>query len=710
MRFLILPGEDGNPLRQLIKSGFLGDLRPLSKHLAELQILAVKRHFAVREAIAVTDGNPSDLLKKTQSYKTAPHLTFAPSIAAIPRASSTLAVAALADVDSLFWFDSMPQLSRLGLVAPCFFLSADGSPVVAFLHEYDLADLPDFCRSLRDVYRHLQRGRKRPAEYPVSCYYRRLRSVGDLLTVTKEMLDGTAFAPSCRSTRGVYYDVAAPTGSYVAVPPVYFGVGAQIETGAVVGPYAVIGDDSVISEGARVENAWTGDGVYLSRDCVVRDSAIGEDASLRLGAAVIGGSALGSSGVLGEGSLAAYSALLPSFSVVGGDCTVNRGDGDGADVFAMLYREDVPATPELVTLLGGAAGAYCPRELCVLDDGTARSAALKAAFVSGALCAGAFVTDAGSAVRGQLPQFALRLRQRLYAFISDGSAPPIQFFDADGRPLGKRETAVLCSSPKKSRPDSAATCADVRSDLQEQYLADLFKWMKSLVYGHAFRVVCDAPLLAPAVKLLNGFSEKGADREETVFVINRDGTRLTAKFGGRTYRHATLLASAALYELRHKKRLTLPWNAPSFLAEFAATQGESNTAPCTGFPSHDCLWTADACYLLVKLLETEDTTGKTVAELADDVPQFYLSENALDVDVEVGRLASAAGTRGADFTASDGVLEFRSAAGKARLFPYSDGLRLHVISEAVNAEAAAELIAEIQEIIAAATLDNPFKA
>ena len=268
---------------------------------------------------------------------------------------------------------------------------------------------------------------------------------------------------------------------------------------------------------------------------------------------------------------------------------------------------------------------------------------------------------------------------------------------------------MLCSSPQYPRSEGAGQSA-VRSDLQEQYLADLFKWMKSLVYGHAFRVVCDAPLLAPAVKLLNGFSEKGADREAVVFVINRDGTRLTAQFGGRTYRHATLLAAAALYELRHKKRLTLPWNAPSFLAEYAATQGESDAVPTTGFPSHDCLWTADACYLVVKLLETEDATGKSVAELCDDVPQFYLSEQSLDVDVEVGRLASAAGTRGADFTASDGVLEFRSAAGKARLYPYSDGLRLHVISEAVNAEAAAELAAEIDEIIAAAALDNPTKS
>ncbi|MBQ3889414.1 MAG: hypothetical protein II738_06685, partial [Clostridia bacterium] len=261
MRFLMLPGEDGNPLRQLIKSEFLGDLRPVSRHLAELQILAVKRHFAVREAIAVTDGNPSDLLRKTQSYKTLPHLTFAPSLSALPRSGAPLAVAGLADGDSLFWFDSMPHLSRLGLVAPCFYMGADGSPVIAFLHEYDLADLPDSCRSLADVYRCLKRGRKRPAEVPVSCYYRRLRSVGDLLAAVKEMLDGTAFAPSCRSTRGVFYDVAAPSGSYVAVPPVYFGVGAQIETGAVVGPYAVIGDDSVISEGARVENAWIGDGV-----------------------------------------------------------------------------------------------------------------------------------------------------------------------------------------------------------------------------------------------------------------------------------------------------------------------------------------------------------------------------------------------------------------------------------------------------------------
>ena len=101
----------------------------------------------------------------------------------------------------------------------------------------------------------------------------------------------------------------APAG---VIQPCFIGTGVEIADGAIVGPYAVIGNDCKIARGASVTDSILWDGVQVGESAhidgaiIASNALIGENASIAAGA-VIGHKAHVAAGqkLLGDARVAA---------------------------------------------------------------------------------------------------------------------------------------------------------------------------------------------------------------------------------------------------------------------------------------------------------------------------------------------------------------------------------------------------------------------
>lgn len=113
--------------------------------------------------------------------------------------------------------------------------------------------------------------------------------------------------------QGIYSVGDIPRGDYTIIPPVYFGDNIQIESGAVIGPFSSVYDDSLIARNSVIDKSVLLNNCYISKDCLLEDCICCNNVSVRRASSIFSGSVIGADYMLSEESIIEGGAYLAEF-------------------------------------------------------------------------------------------------------------------------------------------------------------------------------------------------------------------------------------------------------------------------------------------------------------------------------------------------------------------------------------------------------------
>jgi mannose-1-phosphate guanylyltransferase/phosphomannomutase len=291
------------------------------------------------------------------------------------------------------------------------------------------------------------------------------------------------------------------------VPPVCIGHNCRIREGAVVGPYTVIGDNTIVEHGASIERSMLWDSVYVgpnvkiegallgSRVTVKRDTIVGEDA------------------VIGDRCLIDVACVIRPRVKIWPDKVIERGSIVTMSLIwgnkwrGSLFRElgvaglsNIELTPEFATRLGSAFGSCLPSKARVITsrDSTRSSRMLKRALIASLLSVGCDVLDMRSSavpvsrhyIKTSGAEGAIHVRK----LPGNSRVSLIEMFDSRGAYITREtqrriENVFFREDFKRTDPDDLGTI-DIASRALEEYQIDFFRLLGKMDAA-PLRIACD---------------------------------------------------------------------------------------------------------------------------------------------------------------------------------------------------------------------------
>jgi mannose-1-phosphate guanylyltransferase / phosphomannomutase len=266
------------------------------------------------------------------------------------------------------------------------------------------------------------------------------------------VLDGnTNVAISGEEQSGVWLgDGCSISPDAQIVPPAVLGRNVKVKSGAVVGPYTVIGDNAIIEEDAVVHRTVLWDNVYVGGDCKLTGCTVCSHVTMQQDCNVQEGAVIGERCRIERGSTIRTQIKLWPDKIIEAGSTVTMSLIWGQKWLGALFRDlgvsgiaNIEVTPDFATKLGACYGAYLKRGSTVVtarDSGPA-ARMIKRAIISGLMSVGCDVIDMRSM---PLPIMRHTLRGSIAAggiYVRTSPANPrlllIEFLDHDGIYLSK---------------------------------------------------------------------------------------------------------------------------------------------------------------------------------------------------------------------------------------------------------------------------------
>lgn len=316
--------------------------------------------------------------------------------------------------------------------------------------------------------------------------------------------------PALEYAPGIWVEQGAQISPEAEIrQPVYIGHHVTIKQSARVGPYSVIGDNSIIEEGAVVEHSVLWDSVYVGTNSHIVSAVVGSHCNIKQDVSVQEGAIIGDRVTIGEGStIRPHLKIWPDKFIEPG-ATVTMSLVWGKKWQGSLFRNlgvagviNVEITPEFATKLAASYGVLLRKGAAVLlsRDSHKSSRAIKHAVMSGLLSVGVNVFDLRSMpvpiarhhIRASGAAGGMNVRIAPY----NPKLTLIEFFDKNGIYVSKSMERKIESV--FFREDFARTDIEEVGEIEfasraiEQYQSDFFQHVDSRCLGEArYRVVLD---------------------------------------------------------------------------------------------------------------------------------------------------------------------------------------------------------------------------
>jgi len=159
--------------------------------------------------------------------------------------------------------------------------------------------------------------------------------------------------------------------------------------------------------------------------------------------------------------------------------------------------------------------------------------------------------------------------------------------------------------------------------------------------------------------------------------------------------------------------IAVPFNAPFILSDIAKKEGvgfyrysfADADIPIQAQRAIDnCAFLTDGLFAAVRLLWTVSVTGKSVATLSRELPEFYVSRKISDSPFDCSGFRRECEENG--IVTENGAAVLNYEHGRALVTPSRTGRKIHILSEAANYEFSKEICALAQEYFENLSIDT----
>lgn len=544
--------------------------------------------------------------------------------------------------------------------------------------------------------------------------------------------------------------------------PVVIGAGCRLRKGAVVKDFSVLGQNTLVEGDASIKRSVTWKGCYLGRKVELRGAVLCGGAQVKAASSLYEGTVVGDNSIIEENCrIKPNVKIWPCKRVEGGTClntSLIWGTRAGRSLFGrdgIAGAVNLDLTPEMGAKLGAAYGSLLQEgaSLVLGHDNQRSSRMFKDALTAGLLSSGIKVLELGQVVapvaRQAVPQLEARGGIHIQAG-EEGANSKVKFFDERGinipRSLERKiEQTYLREDFRRIRASEIGSSIMV-PDFTSRYLKKLMASLNREAFREAgFKLLWLHPspylysALAPFLQELNcqvatlaaaGNRESPGEaleqmkdsivekmrgsQSQVAFFMDDCGERL-AFFDqkGRLVAEEmyTVLVSLLLFQARKGEKVAVPVTIPSVVDKLAGRyQGEvyrtktslaslmEEAAPDQFFLSFDAISS------LVKILEYCARSRKSLGDLVDSIPAFYMQKKRIpcawkDKGRVMRRLIED--TREGEVELLDGI-KVHHPEGWALVLPDPEKPFYQVYSEAYSEEIADSLtdiyIEKIKEI------------
>lgn len=557
--------------------------------------------------------------------------------------------------------------------------------------------------------------------YKANEYWCNINDSNTLKKVQFDLLSGKATKKIPFIASGVFTKSSVPNGNFVIVPPVFFGNNVQVESGAVIGPFAIIGEGSLIAKGSKISDSVLSKSVYVSSKCSVSGAILSEGVSVKKGAQIFEGAVIGKECLIGEDCVIGEGVSIWPNKTIENGLTINENvkyskpQAKVAFVNDVIYGDfGVELTPEKTARLGASIGTLISGvRVGIGVDGEMNSIALKYGLLSGLISVGAKTFDFGNCFYSQMFYYSIFCDVDISVFISGGeNGVSLSFCEKGGIALSReniRRLEEILTLGEFNRT-SGAECHNVSviESIEKMYENEIVRQFEDVRLN--FKGVlfcCGNSILDLCVKSIFKRLSINDDNEEFIAKINNTGTRLTVVEKNENFSHEKILAVVAFYEMKKGSDVALLWDAPQIITTLASEMGRkalrfsdynySDGSKMKNI-SVDKLWSCDAVILMFRLVKLFLEENKSLKELSKEIPEFYVAKKVMTIDVSPSVISKELLKK--DFkTESFGGVSRKTKKGIARVRNDNNGKTLKIITEAVTTELAEELCGEIEKLI-----------
>ncbi len=552
-------------------------------------------------------------------------------------------------------------------------------------------------------------------------YWSNLSDIDDYKNIHFTVLSGKTVKKPSFIAEGIFTVGAVPKGNFVIIPPVFFGENVQIESGAVIGPFAVIGEGTLISKGSKVSDSILIKNVYISSDCSIKGAVLCDGVSIKKGAVLSEGVVIGENTIIGENaSVDKNCSVWPNKNIESG--TVVSENIKYSNMSNSFFQINdvisgdfgVELTPEKTARLGAAIGSlFADIRVGVATDGETNSLSLKYGVLGGLISVGAKSFDFGNCFYSQLFYYSSFCNVDFSVYISGGeNGISISFCEKGGVLLSREKMRNLELLLKRSEFNRCASgeCHEVSemNSIEQMYINEITRSIDTELALKGVLFFSGNIMISSVV--LSAFKRIGLKNEsDTLLVkINNSGTRITVIENGISYNHEKILAVVAHNELKIGNDVAMPWDAPQIITSLANSMGrkvfkfsgvfenEENSQKLT---SVNRLWSRDAVFLMFKLIKILSDEKTSLKALISHLPEFYVAKKVMAIDLSPSEVSKELLRKNFKIDEGGGLV-LKNEKGSVKVRGNSDGKSLKILTEALNFEIAEELALSTEKLIA----------
>ena len=554
--------------------------------------------------------------------------------------------------------------------------------------------------------------------YHTSDYWCDIGNIEAYLKCQRDAFDGKIKPLSGETAKGIYTESRLPSGDYSIVPPVFIGNNTEISDGAVIGPYAVIGDGCCIGRNSKIRYSVVSDNCCFAADTSVTGALICSGAALRSRCSMYENSVAGSGCVIGEDVCVKPGVSIWPGKVVGKGAAVGSNVKYGnvkAEYFSggrVSEGGGVRLDAESCVRLGASLGSVAEgRKIALACDGSPHSRIMCRAMAAGISETGAAVWDFGECFESQFRYLVNVCGLEAGAFAGSSDERYVEFCSHGGLSLPckleRRLEAAMSRCEFREASDTELTEPADMSGMKHLYVQGIMTQLPSaLKEKTVFKSENSAieNLISSCISKLSA-----EDDGETVFEVSSDGARLSAAGNGKNYDYERLLAVACNDEMSKGRDVAVPYDSPEYLDLIAAKYGRRVyrylSTPADGADAKARQLAAkqpfvrDGLFLAAKLLSVMKEKNCKLENLVSGLPGKSIVRKNVRINFLPSHLFDLAGeAAGEAGNELEGIRIIRSD-GSLRVIPERGGVSVRILAEADTAEAAEEICAGFEDII-----------